>query len=176
MASHYYITVLRRQGLGERAVQRHIKMTMVIETRCQIVIAVRFRYWPDSDFGDAIPALERAAEAREIAVVVGDKGNDSKEIRRFIWYHLGAQAHIPLRRENKNSGGLRNVYRGKQEAESDAAKYRLRALSETVNSVLKRTMRGDVMARGEEQQHKELLLRAITSNMNREADLMNDFY
>ncbi len=178
-ASYYYITVLERNEdrikKGKKKVRHHIKMTMALETRCQIVVSVRFRYGPDNDFGDAIPTLA-AASVRSVAVVVGDKGYDSQEIRRFIWYDLRAEAHIPLREWRKHGGRTTSIYRKKQMAEFDIGRYHRRPLSETANSVIKRTMRNDVLARSSAHQFKELRLRAIAYNVRREGKIMDDVY
>ena len=179
-ASRYYVMVIERSKDGveakKRAVRRHIKQTNVIDTRTQIIVAVRFRYGPDNDFGDAIPTLAIASGARSIAVVVGDKGYDSTAIRRFVWYQLRAEAHIPLREQRKHGSVSKSVYRRKQRAEFDAGKYHRRWLVETAHSSTKRTMRGDVLARSDARRFRELRLRAIAYNVRREAKIMDEFY
>lgn len=178
-ASRYYVMTIERNKKGietrKRAIRRHIKQANVVETRSQMIVAVRYRYGPDNDFGDAVPTLA-AASVRSIAVVVGDKGYDSQDIRRFIWYRLGAKAHIPLREQRKHGSESKSVYRRKQRAEFDIVRYRRRPLVETAHSVIKRTMRGDVLARSDTMRFRELRLRAIAYNVRREGTIMDEFY
>lgn len=175
-ASRYYVTVLehRKDGVEtkKRAIRRHIKQANVVETRSQMIVAVRFRYGPDSDFGDAVSALAAASAVREIAVVVGDKGYDSAAIRRFVWYKLRAKAHIPLRSSWRST----SVYAKKQRAEFDLSLYHRRWLVETVHSAIKRKMRQEVLARSDAMRFRELRLRAIAHNVRREGTIMDEFY
>lgn len=175
-ASRYYVMTIERNKESietkKRAIRRHIKQANVIETRTQMIVAVRFRYGPDNDLGDAVPALEAASAVRGIAVLVGDKGYDSAAVRRCIWYKLGAEAPIPLRSSWRSA----NVYARKQRSEFDASRYRRRPLVETAHSVIKRTMREEVLARSDAMRFRELRLRAIAHNVRREGTIMDDFY
>lgn len=178
-ASHHYIMVLERNEgrlrLEKRPIRRHVKQTMLLDHRSQIVVAARYRLGPANDAPDAIPLLNELSKHATIAAVIGDKGYDSRAIRHFIWYALGAEAHIPLRAV-PGGGGKRRHHRLRQAAEFDAVKYRRRCLVETGHSSIKRTMRSDVLARIEEQRRKELLLRAIAYDLGRDVVLMDGFY
>ena len=54
----------------------------------------------------------------------------------------------------------------------DEGLYRRRALVETVNSVIKRTMSSTALARRERTQYAELALRAAAHNARRAAELL----
>lgn len=180
-ASRYFVAVLQRNEAKAvrtetRSVRRHVKQTLAIDTRTQLILAARYCYGPTSDVPDAVPTLEAASRAGTVGSVVADKGYDSRAIRRYIWYRLKAEAHIPLRSGAKGAARKRSVYDRKQTAEFSESKYRRRALIETVHSVEKRVMRGDVLATSTLCQNKELLLRAIAYDLRRAIALAHDFY
>ena len=108
--------------------------------------------------------------------VVADKGYDSAEIRGYIWYQLKADAQIPLRKLDRRSEQTTSISRRKQKSTFDQVRYSRWALVETVHSILKRTMRGDVLARSRSGQHVELGLRAVAYNERRKAQLKDGFY
>jgi transposase len=180
-ASRYFCAVVqgneeRRLYKSRRSLRRHLKQSMAIDTSNQIILAVRYRYGPCNDAPDAVPILEAAASLGKVEVVVADKGYDSKHIRRYIWYQMRAESHIPLRRMSKHGQDDMNVLRRKQRKVFDEGKYHRRALAETVHSVEKRVMRQDVLATSTSCQHKELTLRAIAYDSRRAAIMGNDFY
>jgi len=180
-ASHYFIAVLQRNEAkairtASRSVRRHVKQTLAVDTRTQLIVAARYRYGPTGDAPDGIPVLEAASRAGKVGSVIADKGYDAGAIRQYIWYRLKAEAHIPLRVDAKGETRKRSVYDRKQRAEFSESKYRRRALIETVHSVEKRVMRGDVLATSTPCQNKELLLRAIAYDLRRAIVLTHDFY
>jgi len=180
-ASYYFITVLQRNeakefGPGQRAVRRHIKQTIAIDIGTQLIVTMRHRLGPTNDAPDMIPVLEAVSSNKRIASVVADKGYDSNQIRRYIWYRLKAESHIPLKKLDKRSDKENSVYRRKQARVFDETKYHRRALIETVHSVEKRVMRDDVLATSSAGQHAELRFRAIAYNSRRLALTTDDFY
>ena len=180
-ASRYFCTVVQRNeeralAKGQRSLRRHLKQSMAIDTSNQMILAVRYRYGLYNDAPDAIPVLEAVASIGKVAVVVADKGYDSKHIRRYIWYAMKAESHIPLRRTSKHGQEDMNILRRKQKDVFDERKYHRRALIETVHSVEKRVMRQDVLATSTSCQHKELTLRAIAYDSRRAVMMGNDFY
>ena len=180
-ASHYFIAVLQRNEAkairtAPRSVRRHMKQTLAVDTRTQLILAARYRYGPTADAPDGIPILEAASRAGKVGSVVADKGYDSGAIRQYIWYRLKAKAHIPLRVNAEGETRRSSIYDRKQRAEFRESKYRRRALIETVHSVEKRVMRGDVLARSTPCQNKELLLRAVAYDLRRVVALAYDFY
>ncbi len=109
-ASHYFIAVLQRNEAkaimtATRSVRRHVKQTLAIDTRTQLILAARYRYGPSADAPDGIPVLEAASRAVKVGSVVADKGYDSGAIRQYIWYRLKADARIPLRVDSKGEAG-----------------------------------------------------------------------
>lgn len=172
-ASNYYIRTmaLRRgsEGTELRAVRRHVKATIVIDSRSMTVLSMLTTPGPDADFDKLVPAVSKAVEhGAEIASVIGDRGYDSEANRRYVVRELGAEAHIPLRRTDKRAAQPHGRYRRRQLKVFDRSLYRRRALVETVNWMLKR-MSPATLSRSERGQHNELALRAIAHNAERAA-------
>lgn len=180
-ASQYYINVLRRNeekdvSFVKKPVRRHLKQTIAVDMDTQLIMSMREREGPGADAPDMLPVLGGVPSTVKVRAVVADKGYDSKEIRRYIWYHLGAETHIPLRKPQKRQGEGRSMNRRRQEAMFDEGKYRRRSLVETVHSVLKRLMRSDVLARSRSGQHVEMGMRVIAYNERRTWTLGHGFY
>ena len=178
-ASHYFVEVLKRSReegaeIGMRAIRRHLKQTIGVDVDTQLILAMHDRVGPANDFPDMIPLLQKVPGTARVRAVLADKGYDSEEIRRFIWYSMKAESHIPLRLSR--GARVNHIQRRKQAAEFDERKYHRRALVETVHSVLKRVMRDDVLARSRSGQHVELELRTIAYNARRAAIMGYGFY
>jgi hypothetical protein len=178
-ASHYFVEVLKRSKekgaeIKMKAVRRHLKQTIGVDVDTQLILAMRDRIGPTNDFPDMIPLLRKLPGTARVRAVLADKGYDSEEIRRFIWYTMKAESHIPLRLSR--NARVNHIQRRKQAAEFDERKYHRRALVETVHSVLKRVMRDDVLARSRSGQHVELELRTIAYNARRVAIMGDGFY
>ena len=172
-ASYYYIRTmsLRRDSEGTelRAVRQHIKLTLVVDSRTLMIVSMLTTPGPGADADKLRPALEKAVEhGARIGTVIGDKGYDSESNRRFVVHELGAEAHIPLRTVKRTAENSQGFYRRRQLRVFDEARYRRRALVETVNSMLKR-LSAVVRTRSERGQYAELALRAVAHNAGRAA-------
>ena len=177
-ASYYYIRTmsLRRDSEGTelRAVRRHIKLTLVVDADSLMIVSMLTTSGPGSDAPCMRPALAKAVErGASIETVVADKAYDSESIRRYIVIELGAEAHIPLRRVQAHAVQQHGLLRRRQLGAFDEARYRRRALVETVNSMLKRRS-SIVRARSERGQANELALRAVAHNAERAATLAHE--
>jgi len=172
-ASTYYTRVLefRKSKLGghRRGVltRRYLKQTVAVETRKQLIVAVKFRMGPANDSPDFIRVLRKVRPAElPVKLVVADKGYDAERNHEYAREVLGAQTLIPLR--NQGIGvWVRGRYRRKLMKEFDEGAYHQRAKVETVFSVEKRKMGSTVLARVPSQQHKELIFRAFSYNSGR---------
>ena len=168
-ASQYFIhtiSVRRSEGdrMIDRAVTRHVKQQAVIDVDSQMILALLFRYGPNNDFQDAVPVLAKAASTFEITTVLGDKGYDSEEIRRFIIKDMKASTQIPTRKPQKRAQKIHGMYRRTQASTFDERVYHQRSLVETMHSSSKRVMGEAVRARSQEGQWKELVVRGIAYN------------
>ena len=177
-ASYYYIRTmsLRRgsEGTELRAVRQHIKLTLVIDERTMMILSMLTTLGPGPDVQHLRPALQKAVDhGAAIGTVVADKGYDSEKNRRFIVIELGAEAHIPVRRVQAHAVQQHGLLRRRQLGAFDEARFRRRALVETVNSMLKR-LSSVVRARSERGQYIELALRAVAHNAKRAGTLAQE--
>jgi transposase len=175
-ASFYYVRTMSlragSKGTYERAVRRHIKLTLVVDARTMTILSMLATPGPDADFNKLVPALSKAVDAGfGIGTISADKGYDSESNRRFVRQELGAEAHIPLRQVGRRACDHHGFYRRRQRAVFDERLYRRRSLVETVNSMLKRTMSSTALARRERAQYAELALRAVAHNAKRAVEL-----
>jgi len=173
-ASQYYVRTLevRKNGPGPpkrgRLVRRYLKQTLAVETRKQLIAAVKFRMGPANDSPDFIPVVKKAGKARQnIRLVTGDKGYDAERNHEYVHEVIGGRSVIPVRRGDDPGVRIRGRYRRRQWKHFDSASYRQRVKVETVNSVQKRTTGSSVLSRKTGQRHKELVFRALAYNGRR---------
>jgi len=177
-ASYYYIQTIslrtEREGRMElRRMRRHIKLTILIDVRSQLVLALRCTQGPGPDYRHFVPVLEKAKRSGFMpSAILADKGYDSEANRRFARYDLGAETHIPVRKVQSHAVENHGKLRRRQLKVFDAPLYRLRCLVEAVHSAIKRTMSGIVRSRRERCQYRELLLRAVAYNSRRAIALL----
>ena len=173
-ASFYYTRIIelrtgeRGRPRNRRSIRRYLKQTMAVETRKQLIAAVKFRYGPGNDSPDFIPVLRKFASARQtVKLVVADKGYDAERNHEFARESFGARTVIPVRGLNRPGIRIRGRYRRKQLKDFDIESYHQRAKVETVHSVEKRKMGDHVLAKSAGRQHRELILRAFAYNVAR---------
>ncbi len=174
-ASTYYTRVLeaRKSQLGghRRGVETHryLKQTVAVETRKQLIVAVKFRRGPSNDSPDFIWTLKKVLPAElPVKLVVADKGYDAESNHEYAQDVLGARTAIPVRAASRPKIKMRGKRRRRQRKSFDKKGYDShRPKVETVNSVEKRTMGSNVLARVPSQQHKELVFRALSYNSRR---------
>jgi hypothetical protein len=160
--------------MESRRYKRHIKLTLAVDVGSQTIVSLITSPGPGPDFGLFRPAVSKAVDhGYRIGAVLADRGYDSESNRRFVVHELGAETHIPLRKIYRNASGHGGKFRHRQERVLDHELYRRRALAETVNSVLKRTMSSISLARSERSQRVELTLRAAAHNARRAAELLS---
>jgi len=188
-ASMYYVRTLeRRTGKPgrprrRRPVRHHLKQTMAVETREQLIVAVKFRRGPANDSPDLIRVLKKVEPANQsVKLVVADKGYDAERNHEYAQEVLGAETVIPVRAASRPKIRMRGRRRRKMAREigSREGTYHQRVKVETVHSVEKRLMGSHVLARQTAQQHKELIFRAFSYNSRRVESLLllfiEDFY
>lgn len=185
-ASTYYTRVLedRKSKIGGRRrgvlTHHYMKQTAAVETRKQLIVAVKFRRGPSNDSPDFVRVLEKVLPAQlPVRLVVADKGYDAESNHEYAREVLGARTMIPVRYRGP---GIRvgGRFRRRNHREFDEDAYHQRAKVETVFSVEKRKMGSHVLARVPSQQHKELIFRAFSYNSGRMESLfllfIEDFY
>ncbi len=139
-----------------------------METRKQLIAAVKLRMGPANDSPDFIPVLKKAGRARQdIRLVTGDKGYDAERNHEYVHEVIGGRSVIPVRRGDDPDVRIMGRYRKRQRKHFDSRAYRQRVKVETVNSVQKRTMGSHVSSRKTGQRHRELVFRALAYNAKR---------
>ena len=187
-ASTYYTRVLelRKSKLGGRRrgvlTRRYLKQTVAVETRKQLIVAVKFRRGPANDSPDFVWTLKKVRPAElPVKLVVADKGYDAESNHEYAQDVLGARTAIPVRAASRPKIKMRGKRRKRQAKDFAQGEYDgHRPKVETVFSVEKRTMGSHVLARVPSQQHKELVFRAFSYNSVRMETLflffIEDFY
>jgi len=173
-ASTYYVRKFElrkdRPGRPRRGyiMKRYLKQTIAVETRKQLIVAMKFRMGPANDSPDFIAVLKKVMLAGQpVRVVVADKGYDAEKNHAYAQEVLGARSMIPLRASGRPMVKAGGRYRRRQKRSFDEKEYHQRSKVETVFSVEKRTMGSHLLARGICQQHKELIFRAFSYNSRR---------
>jgi len=118
----------------------------------------------------------------EVDFVLADKGYDAEWVHRMVNEELGAEALIPARERKPSRGSRPGVFSTKGVNRSRMKrimvkctiaqlKFRMRAIIECMNSMVKRKMGGCVFSRLDATKRTELMCRAIAHNMRRVIDL-----
>jgi len=186
-ASEYYVRTIEKRGgkrgrpRKNRKVRSYVKQTAAVETRTQMVVAVKLRKGPAGDSPDFVKVLRKVEPARqEVRVVVADKGYDAERNHEYVDDVLGARSIIPVRAADRPGIRIRGRHRRRQAKELDRKGYNRRVMAETINSVEKRRIGDHVLATGTAQRHKELLFRAFAYDVGRLEALflliIEDFY
>jgi len=156
-----------RKRLGiPTTVRKHVKVSAIVDTDLQLVLATKFRKNQRHDIIDFKPLVKKANEITEILIITADKGYDSEDIRKFVIEEIGAECQIKIKGEVGRHAGY---YRKKFVLVE--VKYHQRSLVETVFSVIKRVFGEIIHAKSWLMQKKELLLRCITYNLYRLAKI-----
>ena len=171
-ASYYYTTVVdkhRKDGKihKKRAIKRHLKVTMITETRKLVVLAIRIRRGPDNDQKDFIPTYRKLSklDKRPLKLVVADKGYDSEKNHQFIRETLGGLSVIPARKHKYGDIKTKGKYRRQMRKGYSLKVYHQRNMSETMNSTIKRTLGSEIRARNCKYQNREIYYRVICNNI-----------
>ena len=125
-ASTYYTRVLefRKSALGghRRGVptRRFLKQTAVVETRKQLIVAVKFRRCPANDSLDFIWTLKKVRPAGlPVKLVVADKGYDAESNHEYAQDVLGARTAILVRAASRPKIKMRGRRRKRQAKDFD---------------------------------------------------------
>lgn len=165
--SQHYIRRMTHLGVKRFQVKTHLKLTIGVETKSQLVTSCKIRRGPANDNKDFPIVATRAAEATEIATIVADKGYDSEANHKLCREQLGSHTIIPARNQDVPITRTRGRYRKEMKRGYDTKTYNQRNKDETVNSVIKRLMSETIRARKTKTQNRTLGLRIFTYNSQR---------
>jgi Transposase DDE domain len=153
-----------------RSARRTPKLSLSVDTRSHMILAVRTRRGMGSDVPDFIPLLRESKRRRRgLRLALADAGYDSHENHRIARMELKVRSLIPAGCGRPGAKPLTSRYRRlmrKQISGTQKGKpYGQRAQSETVNSMMKRNLGDHLRARSAKGRQKEQMLRAITHNL-----------
>ncbi len=154
--SYHYANVWNRQD--KRKYRRYLKVSIAIDIDSQYILSQKIRLGPRKDNID----FESVMKDIKCRFVVADKGYDSKSNRYFVLRNMKAYPHIPYRKisgRNYESAGVPLIF--------DEKIYHQRSKVETVFSVIKRKYGCFVLSKSFETQKKEILIRMISYNIDR---------
>jgi len=181
-ASHYYTVIIKtrlktnctKPGKGRprtrRPIRKYLKVTYLVNTMTQKVLAVSIRRGPENDNKDFIRSFKWIEKNKsvDIGMVLADKGYDSEANHKYIREVIGAGTIIPARENKSDDYRTRGRYRKEMRAGYDLETYHKRCISETVNSVLKRKMGDCVRAKRISNQNREIMFMVLTHNTERD--------
>ena len=177
-ASYHYTVVIRIREKGKRkrgrprklrAIKRYLKVTFVVDTDTQMVLATSIRRGPDNDNKDFVRSYKKLDQngSVDIELVLADKGYDSESNHEYVRNVLNADSIIPARRNQSKDFKTKGKYRREMRSGYDLKQYRQRNKVETVNSVIKRKMGDCVRARNVLNQNREILFMVMVYNIER---------
>ncbi len=163
--SHYYC-----HRIDNVKVKGFIKAGLISDLDKQLVIG---QVITDKQFNDAStfkPLLAQALNQGSVKIVTADKGYDSESNHEYAHAH-GIQSIIPIRRKARR---IKGFYRKQMNKNFQKKIYNKRAITETIFSVIKRTLRSNLTSRQTKNQINELKTRIIAYNMQRIVKIMED--
>jgi len=161
--SYYYANRWNKQD--KRKHRKYLKVSIAIDTDSQYILAQRIRLGPRNDNID----FETVLKEIKCKFVVADKGYDSRENRLFVLNKLRAYPHIPYR----ICSGTTYTHNGQVKIICDDRIYHQRSKVETVFSVIKRKYGSSVSSKSFESQKREILIRLIAYNVDRNVILIS---
>ena len=170
-ASRYYITRLKYFGAEKKTIRGFTKVSLAVCVDTKAILAVDAVDSRTADVKRAEHIVDGLAEpGYTIEYVLADKGYDSERVHEMISERLGARSLIPARDDGDtpihrmHGANRKNMRRELVEGSEKMEIYHKRALSETVNSVIK-TVFGEVLnGRNEETRRSETMFRCIAYN------------
>lgn len=165
--SHYYSK--RVDGVE---VKNFTKTVFLTDNKTKLVLNIRTHSDRSSETLDFIPLVRDLVKV--LKTVIADKGYDAKTNREYCWSN-NIDVHIPVREWKQNRKGFGHKPHLSKHAKK-AVKlfkknvYNKRALIESVNSAIKRTLGSYINSRKPENQQKQTTIKALAydiETMNR---------
>jgi len=170
-ASKYYQTRLTYKGKERDIRRKHLKSTISADMNTQLIVSVKHRRGPASDHKDFPPVVRNTHREVRASVYVADRGYDSEANHQLVRDELGAHSIIPPRNQDVPAHRTNGQYRKEMKKKFDKKTYNQRAKTETVFSVVKRTMGENIYSRKVSTQNREIELRYIAYNARRTVQL-----
>jgi len=147
-----------------RKTKHYMKLSIVVDTNTQFILAHKMRYGPRNDNID----FKELLRDFKVDYVVADKGYSSKYNRRFVLNKLHAMPIIPYRKNE----GVYKLNRGRNKLLFNEEIYHQRSKVETVFSVIKRKYGSFLRCRSYATQKVELTCRLVAYNIDRKINYL----
>ena len=162
--SHYY-----QKRIDGKEVKNYTKTMFLADVKTKIILGVQTQSDHTHETNHFKPMVKQLANC--LKTVLADKGYDSMSNRKYCWTK-GIDIHIPFRKFSgqQRKYGLKEKYsatRRRALKKFDKQTYNQRALIESVNSAIKRTLGGYVRARNASNQQKTVTIKALAYNIER---------
>ncbi len=166
-ASQYYQTKLTHTGKKRDICRKYLKVTISVDTKTLLIVAVKIRRGPASDQKDFAFVARKTHTIARPNIYLADKGYDAEKNHRLIREELAAFSIIPPRNEHVSIHRTKGKYRKEMKRGYNQEFYNRRVLVETVNSVVKRRFGECIYSRKIRTQNRELELRLLAYNVDR---------
>ena len=147
-----------------KQLKTNTKTTFLTDNKTKLILNVKTTSTRKHDTLFFKPMLKELKNS--LKLVLADKGYDSKENRNYC-FENNIEVHIPFRQWTKTRHQEHGTpsKRQLQQKLFNETKYRQRALIESINSAIKRTLGGFVRARTASQQQKQVTIKTLTYNI-----------
>ena len=167
--SKYYTKRLKQLGVERTETNKHLKLSIGIDTDTQFIVSSKLRRGPASDHIDFDLLLNKASDWSNLKTVIADKGYDSEENHRIAREQFDSISIIPARNQDVPVHRTKGWYRKKMKRHFDKEKYNQRNKVETANSVIKRLMGDSIRSRKVRTQNREMEFKMLAYNAHRQA-------
>jgi len=171
-ASRHYVMRLRQFGTEDTVMRGFTKATFASCVHTKAILTADTAGSRVADIKRLEPVLDILSGSGRVGCVLADKGYDAEYAHIMIRERLGAEAIIPARENAPKKGTKRHRTTGKNRSRmkrelkdtDKKARYNMRSICETVNSMVKRVL-GEVLdGRTEGARHSEVMFRCIAHN------------
>ncbi len=163
-ASRSFVDLIRNRGT-ERTRQHWPKWVVAVEVPQRVVLGQLANAGPANASSTLRPVVDMARQTGTIGLVLADAESDSERHHRHIRDQLGAESIITAKRGK--SAWRRHGIRAQMRADFPTARYRPRALVESVCSAAKRKLSSRAPGRLPVTQHLQTLLLGLAYDLYR---------
>jgi len=128
--SKYYTKRLKQLGVERCKTNKHLKLSIGVNTDSQFIVSSKVRRGPASDHLDFELLLKKATRYSKLKTVIADKGYDSEKNHRIAREQFDSNSIIPPRNKDVPVHRTKGIYRKKMKRHFDEEKYHNRNLVE----------------------------------------------
>lgn len=161
--SHYYI-----KRINSKNVKNYTKTVLLTDNKTKLVLNIKTHSNNTAETLSLKPMVTEIANS--LKTLLADKAYDSTSNRKHCQKN-NIETHIPVRewKQNRKGYGHKPYYKGKQRKKAvqqfNQQKYNQRAIIESINSAIKRTLGAYTNAKKATNQQKQITIKAIAYNI-----------